>query len=121
MLFIRDQRPSLVLEIGDTARTRAVQIRQQRDHRARQRRMLRLELVDVICDILHAAGDMRRLVPGGGEDVVGGDNARATDRQKKQRHQQRPAIQKHQQSGVQLGLRRRNRSRSFNALPGQAT
>ena len=37
--------------------------------------MLRLVVVDVLRDVLQAAGDVRRFVAGGGEDVVGGDDA----------------------------------------------
>jgi hypothetical protein len=37
--------------------------------------MLGLVIIDVLGDILQAAGDVRRFVAGGGEDVVGRDNA----------------------------------------------
>jgi len=105
VLLIRDQFPAFVLEVRNAARARTVQIREQRDHRAGQRRVLRFQLIDVIRDVLHAAGDVGRLVGSGREDVVSGNNARATQRQKEQREQERPAVQEREQSGLRLRLR----------------
>ena len=44
--------------------------------------MLRFQLIDVIRDVLHAAGDVGRLVGRGRENVVGGNNARASTARK---------------------------------------
>ena len=62
-------------------RARAGKIRQERDHGARQRRMLRLVMVDMLRDVLQAAGDVRRFVARGGEDVVSGDDAADAEQQ----------------------------------------
>ena len=43
--------------------------------------MLRLVLVDVLRDVLQAAGDVRRFVAGSGEDVVCGDDAAGAQQQ----------------------------------------
>ena len=43
MVLIGDERPAFVLEVGDAARARAVEVGQERDHGAGQRRVLRLQ------------------------------------------------------------------------------
>jgi hypothetical protein len=49
--------------------------------------MLRLILVDVLSDVLQAAGDVRRFVARGCEDVVGGDDT-ADPEQEEARYEQ---------------------------------
>ena len=86
MMLVGDQVPAFQLKMRFAARARAREVGQDRDHGARQRRMLRFVPVDVLSHILQAAGDVGRFVAGRCEDVVGGDDA-ADPEQEEASHQ----------------------------------
>ena len=46
----------------------------------------------MVRDVLEAAGDVRGLIGRGGEDVVGGNDADAGDREEHEREQERAAM-----------------------------
>src|ERR1019366_1607404 len=82
------------------ARARTVEVRQQGDHGARQWRMLRFVMVDVLRHVLQPAGDVRRLVARGGEDVGSGYDA--ADPEQEEAHHQQAGI--FRQKGFDAGL-----------------
>jgi hypothetical protein len=85
--------------------------------------MLGFEFVDMIGDVFQAAGDVRRFVVGGREDVVGGNDAATAESDKKQGQNQRALFEEQEDGRVRRwrrrGSRARGRGRNFGGLSGQ--
>ena len=79
MVLVGDDSPAFALEFGHALRARPIEVGQERDHDASEGRMLRFVVVSVPGEVLEAGSDVRRFISGGGEDVIGGDNARGGD------------------------------------------
>ena len=107
MLLVCNQLPAFQLKARLSLRARAGKVGQERDHGARQRRMLRLVMIDVLRDVLQAAGDVRRFVAGGGEDVVSGDDAADAEEEEASHQYSRMLLEE----GFDAGLPRRRRRR----------
>jgi len=98
MALVREQRPSLLVEVRQASRPRAIEIGKERDKRARQRRMLGLELVSVLCQILHTAGEVQWLVVGVGENIVCRDDPDARDDEKNGGYDRGAPVEKGEQA-----------------------
>ena len=95
----QDEHPFLVHVLG-SGRTAARQVRSSGGGHARQRRMLRLVMIDALVQPLHSAGDVRRLVDGMVEDRVGRDDAQGSQRNQDERRQKRVSL-KPEQGGIE--------------------
>ena len=103
---------ALLILILDSQRPRARKIRSEGGHHARQRRMLRFIAIHVLREVLQAARHVARLVPGGTDFRIGGDDAQAGEGNQSDGDEQRAARQKRNQGGVpECGRRRTGRLR----------
>ena len=86
VVAVEDERAFLV-HVGGSRRPAARQVRSQGGGYARQRRMLRLVMVDALVQPLHSAGDVRRLIDSMVENRVGCHDAQGSQRNEDEKRQ----------------------------------